>query len=158
MTSITSNWKRPFRNMAPIRPGTGVERFTATDQFPWLYNHAPSVYQFKAPTPDPAAKLPEMYFDKQVGQGGVFGDPGTVPAQDIDEPLARDVAWLVRNRHETSQSGPTTDKCRAELAKQHPIRFNLNQPLGAIGLNQDRIAKLLLRAEDINGLYYGLNK
>jgi hypothetical protein len=134
------------------------EYFSATSQLPYYHpktdlNLKSTIASFR---PVPAIEPRRLYFDKLQTTRGAWGDPGTVVPQDIDEPLARDVAFLVRNRHQPSMNGHVDEISMKVLEKQHPLRFNVDQPLGAIGLNQDRIAKLVLKAEDINGIYYGI--
>lgn len=100
----------------------------------------------------PSPKRRRMYFEAQLDKPGVYGDPGTVMPQDIDEPFARDIAWQVRRVAEPGQMGPTADQSKV-MESQAAQKFNINQPLGPIGLNEDRFAKLTVSAEDINARF-----
>lgn len=103
--------------------------------------------------PMPTADERQLYFEKQLDRPGAYGDPGTVQPQDVPEPIARDVAWQARQQHEPTQVGPADKASAAILDKQSANGFNVNQPLGAIGLNQDRLAKLVVTADDVNELF-----
>jgi hypothetical protein len=91
-----------------------------------------------------------MYFESQLDKPGAYGDPGSVIPQDIDEPFARDLAWQVRRVGEPGQMGPLDSEQAKVLDSQSPLHFNINQPLGPIGLNEDRFAKLTVSAEEVN--------
>ncbi len=140
------------------------EKFSSTSQLPYyrstgysnndFVTEVYSRHQRSWPVNGYTSRPKKLYFEDSQSVLGAFGDPGTVPPQDVNEPLARDIPFLVRHRYETGQAGPTSADTAAELVGQYPWRYNLNQPLGAIGLNVDRMSKLLIRAEDVNQIYY----
>ena len=96
---------------------------------------------------------PELYFKRQLDNPGAFGDPGSVPPQDIDEPLARDVAFRAAQTIAPGQTGPKTAAAADALDKESAMNFNIGQPLGPIGLSQDRMMKLQVTSEDVNRMF-----